>query len=63
MWEASFFEDYFEVQDVMDGLNTGRNGEEVDWSLDDGKRKLEAAYSIIVRSQFPDQSDCYENYE
>ena len=60
MWEASFFEEDCEVQDVMDGLKVSRDGEEADWSSKDGARKLEAATAAIAKAQFPAQKEFYD---
>ena len=63
MWEVSFVEEDCEVQDVMDGLKISRDGEEVDGSSNEGRKKIEAANAAIMKAQFPAQAEFYDEEE
>ena len=60
MWEASFVESDCDTQKIMDGLKIDRDGESVDKSSSEGKRKIDEAITAIARAQLPPQTELYD---
>eukprot|EP00592_Proboscia_alata_P006844 CAMPEP_0194358092 /NCGR_PEP_ID=MMETSP0174-20130528/5432_1 /TAXON_ID=216777 /ORGANISM="Proboscia alata, Strain PI-D3" /LENGTH=529 /DNA_ID=CAMNT_0039128327 /DNA_START=212 /DNA_END=1801 /DNA_ORIENTATION=+ len=60
MWEASYVETDCNVQVVMDGLKIDREGEAVDVSTREGRKKMKITARGIARAQLPNVTEMYD---
>lgn len=63
LWEASFVETDCDCQKVMDGLNIDREGDQVDLSTEDGRKKLHEAASALSKATIPIDTEMHYEEE